>query len=72
MFTLTSSVTSWEGGESIVDSSVGEPNRKRQQRDSWDDEYDRGKVSCFLLNDRKQETSPMLKNMQRGYNHSLS
>ena len=33
-----------------MDSSVGEPRRKRQQRDSWDDEYDRGKVSCYPAN----------------------
>lgn len=41
------SVTSWDGGENSVDNSVGEPGRKRQRRDSWDDEYDRGKVTLI-------------------------
>jgi len=38
-----SSVASWEGGENVVDSSGGKPERKRQRRDSWDEDYDRGK-----------------------------
>lgn len=37
------SVASWEGGKSVVDSSGGRPDRKRQRRDSWDEDYDRGK-----------------------------
>ncbi|KAM7447912.1 Ubiquitin carboxyl-terminal hydrolase 42 [Porites harrisoni] len=45
-----SSVTSWDGGENSVDNSVGEPGRKRQRRDSWDDEYDRGKEKKIKKN----------------------
>ncbi|KAJ7373477.1 Ubiquitin carboxyl-terminal hydrolase 36 [Desmophyllum pertusum] len=46
-----SSVTSWEGGENVVDSSDRRPDRKRQRRDSWDEDYDRGKEK--KVNDNK-------------------
>lgn len=39
-----SSVTSWDGGENTLDRSGGKPDRKRQRRDSWNEDYDRGKV----------------------------
>lgn len=44
-FNLYPSVASWEGGENVVDSSGGKPERKRQRPDSWDEDYDRGKVN---------------------------
>lgn len=43
------SVTSWGGGESNVDRTISESSSKRQRKDSWDDEYDKGKVPCWLL-----------------------
>lgn len=46
---LLTLVTSWEGDENVVDSTGGKPDRKRQRRDSWDEDYDRGKVRTFLL-----------------------
>ena len=51
------SVTSWDGGENSVDNSVGEPGRKRQRRDSWDDEYDRGKVTLYRAGEQQAITT---------------
>ncbi|KAL9955427.1 hypothetical protein ACROYT_G036754 [Oculina patagonica] len=49
------SVTSWEGGENIVDSTGGKPDRKRQRRDSWDEDYDRGKEKKVKKNKEIRE-----------------
>jgi len=37
-------VTTWEGGESLL--NAGKNERKREKpRDSWDEELDKGKVN---------------------------
>ena len=41
-----------------MDKSGGKPDRKRQRRDSWDEDYDRGKVRldfCYFTSDKKTE-----------------
>ncbi|XP_068717808.1 ubiquitin carboxyl-terminal hydrolase 36-like [Montipora capricornis] len=62
-----SSVTSWEGGKSIVDSTVGESSHKRQRRDSWDDDYDRGKEKKIKKSKDKRKRCTNGNPFQREY-----
>ena len=47
---LSRLVSSWDGGVSTVNNTDDEShaNRKRQRRDSWDEEYDQGAVCVYL------------------------
>lgn len=52
MSSLVHTVKSWDGGDNIVDSSKMEGEGQRWERDSWDAELDKGKVSSLYSTHR--------------------
>lgn len=48
-FFFSTAVKSWDGGDNTIDSSKMEGEGGRRERDSWDAELDKGKVSLQSL-----------------------